>query len=138
MSSNSIAYCNCKICNCNKLCRTELEYMPMPTNFLICKHTNQWRIQGLQWLQLKPPQKCARRIQLTSGRARDTFIATVQVKRFRRLLNTDKPIFWFRKATKVTSNFFLHTQTQISYTNKSIISEADPRRQPTHFSSTRD
>ena len=56
---------------------------------------------GLQWFQLKLPLKiCVRCIQLTSGWERDTFIVTVQVKGFRRLLNTDKPIFRLRKATK--------------------------------------
>jgi len=58
-------------------------------------------IGGLQWFQ--PPLKiCVCRIQLTSGQAGDTFIVTVQVKGFRRLLSTDKPIFRLRIATKVT------------------------------------
>ena len=45
----------------------------------------------------------ARRVQLTNGRAGDTFVATViQVKGLKRLLSTDKPIFRLRKVTKVT------------------------------------
>jgi len=35
----------------------------------------------------------------------DNFIVMVQVKGFRRLMSTDKPIFRLRKATKVTSKF---------------------------------
>jgi len=52
----------------------------------------------------EPPLKISvRHIQLTSGRVGDTFLVTVQVKGFRRLLSVDKPIFWLRKATKVAS-----------------------------------
>ena len=50
-----------------------------------------------------PLKICVRRIQLTSGRAENTFFVTVQVKGFRRLLSTDKPIFRLRKATKAIS-----------------------------------
>jgi len=42
-------------------------------------------------------------IQLTSVRAGDTYIVTVQGKGFRRLLSADKLMFRLRKAIKVAS-----------------------------------
>jgi len=74
--------------------------------------------RGVALVSAETPLKiCMCHIQLTSGRAGDTFfVTTVQVKGFRRLLSTDKPIFRLRKATKVTSKllrpffFFLWSQ----------------------------
>ena len=56
---------------------------------------------GLQMFQLKHPLKiCTCHVQLMSGRAGDTFVVTVQVKGFMRLLSIDKPIFRAQKSKK--------------------------------------
>jgi len=84
----------------------------------------------LQWFQLKPPLKiCARCIQLTSGRAGDTFVLTVKVKGFRRLLSSDKPIFRLRKATKVISRPFFLSQ----HWKEQMFSEFSIQRLPLIF-----